>query len=197
MSVLAGQEGDLHGSAPDTCRTAVLFIDVISDFGFPGGDELLKQALRIAPNLRALRERAKEEGVPLIYVNDNFGRWRSSFEQLVKRCLSRDSPGRVFVEQIAPGQDDYVVLKPKNSGFFQTPLDLLLKHLGASSLILCGFCTESCILFTAQDAYMRDFQIAVPADCVASQCGESHEATLKHLESTMKADLSRSGELSF
>ncbi len=195
MSSIPGKESDLHGSAPDSCGTALLFIDVITDFEFPSGDELLNQALRIVPNLRAIRKQARDKGVPLVYVNDNFARWRSSFEQLVTRCLSRESPGRTFVEQIAPEPDDYVVLKPKNSGFFQTPLDLLLKHLGASRLVLCGFCTESCILFTAHDAYMRDFRIAVPSDCVASQCSQSHETTLKHLQSTVKADLSCSGDL--
>ena len=126
---------------------------MINDFEFPGGDELLASALRIAPRIRDLTRRARAAGVPVIYANDNFGRWRSDFEQLLQRCTASGSPSLAFVQQIAPEANDYVVLKPKHSAFYQTPLDVLLKHLGTERLILAEFCTNSCILFTAQDAY--------------------------------------------
>src|SRR3954453_16899330 len=106
MSSQPGPQKDLNGSAPDTHSTALLFIDVVSDFNFPGGDNLLAEGLQIAPNLALLRRRAREAGVPVIYVNDNFGRWRSNFQTLLEECLSKDSPSRAFVEQIVPSRDD-------------------------------------------------------------------------------------------
>jgi nicotinamidase-related amidase len=192
MSSIPGPQNDLHGSAPDSCPTALLFVDVITDFQFPDGNNLLAEALGILPNLRMLRQQAKERHFPIIYVNDNLGRWRSSFEEVVRHCLSEESRGRSFIEHLLPDKADYVVLKAKNSGFFQTSLDLLLKHLKANRLIICGFCTESCILFTAQDAYMRDFELIIPADCIASTNSTLHQVMLEHLQSTLKADISSS-----
>ena len=155
MTPQPGKQHDLHGSAPDTHHTALLLIDVINDFEFPRGDELFAQALPIAPNIAALKKRACVAGVPVIYVNDNFGRWQSKFDEILQRCLGKDVRGKPFVERLMPDEHDYFVLKPKHSGFYQTPLELLLKHLGAQRLVLTGISTNSCVLFTASDAYMR------------------------------------------
>jgi nicotinamidase-related amidase len=197
MSSQPGKQDDLDGSAPDTNPTALLLVDVINHFEFPGGDQLLAEALRIAPCLKDLKGRARGAGVPVIYANDNFGRWRSSFEQLLHLCTAPGRPSRSFVEQIAPDADDYIVLKPKHSAFYQTPLDILLKHLGTERLIVAGFCTNSCILFTAHDAYMRDLKLFVPADSVASQTAEDHQIALEQMELVMKADISPSSQLEF
>lgn len=197
MSSQPGKQDDLNGNAPDTHRSALLLVDVINTFEFPGGDELLAAALRTAPCIKALKRRAREMGVPVIYANDNFGRWRSNIEQLVQRCTEPACRSRAFVEQIAPEADDYVVLKPKHSAFYQTPLDLLLKHLGTERLILAGFSTNSCILFTAHDAYMRDLKLFVPSDCVASQNPEDHEVALEQMRVVMKAHISPSREIEF
>jgi nicotinamidase-related amidase len=184
-----GEQHDLHGSAPDTHHTALLLIDVINDFEFPRGEELFRQALPIAPRIAALKERAAKAGVPAVYVNDNFGRWQSNFDDIVKHCLRAGVRGRLFVEQLVPSERDYFVLKPKHSGFYQTPLELLLKHFGTRRLILTGVSTNSCVLFTANDAYMRDLRLVVPEDCVAA-C-EPREQTLatEQLKNMLKADL--------
>ncbi len=195
MGVVTPQPGaqhDLHGSAPDTHDTALLLIDVINDFDFPRGDELFSQAIKIAPNIASLKKRASKAGVPSIYVNDNFGRWQSRFEEIVGHSLRSNSPGRPFVQQLLPTKDDYFVLKPKHSGFYQTPLEILLKHLGAKRLILTGVSTNSCVLFTANDAYMRDLELIVPVDCVAACNCEEHDSALNHMRYTLKADLSPS-----
>jgi nicotinamidase-related amidase len=155
MSSQPEKQDDLDGSVPDTHATALLLVDVINDFDFPGGDQLLTQAVRIAAALTDLTRRARAAHVPVIYANDNFGRWQSNFEQLLKRCTAPEQRSRSFVEQIAPERNDYIVLKPKKSAFYQTPLDILLKHLATKKLIVAGLCTNSCVLFTAQDAYMR------------------------------------------
>lgn len=195
MKTQPGRQHDLHGSAPDNHYTCLLLIDVINDFEFPRGDELFERARHIGPPLAALKKRARTAGVPCIYINDNFGRWRSNFNEIVERALRPESRGRSFVELLLPDNEDYFVLKPKHSGFYQTPLDLLLKHLGAERLILTGVSTNSCVLFTANDAYMRDLAIVVPNDCVAACNAQEHEFAMEQMKSMLKADAAPSREI--
>jgi nicotinamidase-related amidase len=191
-----GKQGDLHGSAPDNHHTALLLIDVINDFEFPRGEELFSQALPIAPNIAALKRRARAAGIPALYINDNFGLWQSNFDQLVQHCLNDGVRGRPFVEQLKPdASSDYFVLKPKHSAFYQTPLDLLLKHFGAQRLILTGVSTNSCVLFTAGDAYMRDLELIVPQDCVAACNAQEHAFAIQQIKCMLKADVSASTEI--
>ena len=150
---------DLHGSAPDKSAAALLLIDVVNDFDFEEGEELLKLALPVGRNIAALKKRAKEAGIPAVYVNDNFGRWQSDFKKIVAHCTQDDARGKEFVKMLVPGDDDYFVLKPKHSGFYSTTLHLLLTHLGTKNLILTGIAGNNCVLFTANDAYMRDFKL--------------------------------------
>ena len=119
---------DLHGSAPDKHKFALLLIDVINDFDFPEADQLLKYARPMARNLLRLKRRAQKAGVPVVYVNDNFGRWKSDFRRTVEHC-SRHGRGRDVVELLRPEENDYFVLKPKHSGFFSTTLETLLRYL--------------------------------------------------------------------
>ncbi len=195
MTTQPGKQHDLHGNAPDNHHTALLLIDVINDFEFPRGDELFARALPMAPHIAELKKRAAAAGVPAIYINDNFGRWQSKFEDVVKRCLTAGVRGKPFVEQVIPGERDYFVLKPKHSGFYQTPLEILLKHLGAQRLILTGVSTNSCVLFTANDAYMRDMELMVPRDCVAACDSQEHHFALQQMKCMLKADISPSTEI--
>jgi len=185
---------DLHGSAPDKSNAALLLIDVINDFDFPEAEQLLRFALPAAKNIAALKRRAKDAGIPVIYVNDNFGRWRSDFKKIVAHCRD-ESRGKPVVELLLPDEDDYFVLKPKNSGFYSTTLDLLLIHLGARNLIITGVQGNNCVLFTANDAYERDYKIFVPSDCTASNTEEQNEHALKQMQTVLKADVSNAKEL--
>ena len=195
MTTQPGKQNDLHGSAPDTHDTALLLIDVVNDFEFPRGDELYEQALPIAPRIAELKKRARRARIPAVYINDNFGRWQSKFEDIVRHCLRGDVRGRPFVEQLVPDDCDYFVLKPKHSGFYQTPLELLLKHFGTKRLILTGVSTNSCVLFTANDAYMRDLELAVPEDCVAACNAEEHTFAIEQMKNMLKADVRRAAEV--
>jgi nicotinamidase-related amidase len=174
---------------------ALLLIDVINHFEFPDGDRILRQAMPVAPHIARLKARARDAGIPAIYVNDNFGHWKSEASRLVEYCVREGAPGRAFVEQLRPDRDDYFVLKPMHSGFYQTPLDLLLRCLGASTLILCGLATNSCILVTAHDARMRDFRLFVPSDCAAARSKREHVQALAHIESMADANITPSASL--
>ena len=186
---------DLHGSAPDKSNTALLLIDVINDFDFDSGEQLLRLALPVGKNIAALQKRTRDARIPSIYVNDNFGRWQSDLNKIVDHCLENDGRGKPFVELLLPGEEDYFVLKPKNSGFYSTTLDLLLSHLGARNLILTGIAGNNCVFFTANDAYMRDYKIFVPSDCVVSNTEEENQHALKQMEIVLKADVRRGEEL--
>jgi nicotinamidase-related amidase len=191
------QNQRMSNHAPDTADTALLLIDVINDLEFDGGERLLSHALPMATRLAALKRRAKAAGIPAIYANDNFGRWRSDFPKLVRYCLEHDVRGRPVVSRLVPEDDDYFILKPKHSAFFQTNLDLLLKYLGVTRLILTGMAGDICVLFTANDAYMRDFRVIVPADCLASEDPEQNHDVLLLMQRVLKAEIPPSTELEF
>ncbi len=192
---MASQNDDLHGNAPDKARVALLLIDVINDLEFPDGDQLLRNALPMADRLVTLKQRVKQAGLPVIYVNDNFGRWRSDFNTQVQHCLSDEVRGRDVVARITPEENDYFVLKPKHSGFFSTTLDILLEYLGVRTVILTGIAGNICVLFTANDAYMRDLRLIVPCDCVASNSKDDNCNALKQMRDVLKADIRPSTEL--
>lgn len=185
---------DLHGSAPDKSGAALLLIDVINDFNFPEGEMLLELALPVGKNIAGLTQRARAAGIPVIYVNDNFGRWQSDFKKIVDHSLT-EGRGKDFVEMLLPEDDDYFVLKPKHSGFYSTTLSLLLTHLTTKNLILTGIAGNNCVLFTANDAYMRDFKIFVPADCIVSNTEEENQHALKQMENVLKADTTIAADL--
>jgi nicotinamidase-related amidase len=178
-------------------KVALLLIDWINDLEFDEGEKLFPQALAAAKATAALRRRAKQAEVPVIYCNDNFGRWRSDFRALLAHVLEDGVRGQPLAELLAPDEDDYFVLKPKHSGFHSTTLDVLLAHLGANTLILTGIAGNFCVLFTAQDAYMRDFRLLVPRDCVASEEQRDNNYALQHIEKVCKADTRPSSGVNF
>jgi nicotinamidase-related amidase len=174
---------------------ALLLVDVINHFEFPDGSRLLKQAMAITPALVRLKARARREGIPVIYVNDNFGQWRSNAAQLLDYCLRHGCAGRGFVELLRPDPEDYVVLKPMHSAFYQSPLEVLLRHLGASSLILAGLATNSCIIATAHDANMRELRLFVPIDCTAARSRREHLQAIENIRGMTHARVLQSSTL--
>ena len=188
---------DLHGNVPDKSNVALLLIDVINDLEFDSGEELLRHALPMAERLAELKRRAKGAGVPVVYVNDNFGKWQSDFKKILEHVLKDDVRGRPLAEILRPEEDEYFVLKPKHSGFFSTTLDILLDYLQAKTLILTGLTGDICVLFTAHDAYMRDFNLVIPSDCVASSDPKENDYTLRKMADLMDADIRPSAEVDF
>ena len=175
----------------------MLLVDVINGLKFPGSGPLVRAAERVAPNIRKLAERARAARVPVVYVNDNFGQWRSDFARTYDECVQPDSPGRHVTEQLQPEENDYFVLKPQYSGFYSTTLEPLLQHIGAERLIIAGFATNLCVLFTANDAYMRGFEVVVPADCTASNSSQLTRAALAHISLALRARTSSASSLTF
>lgn len=186
---------DLHGNAPDKSAVALLLIDFINDFDFDDAEELFVQTMPVARAVAALKKRAKSLDIPCIYINDNFGRWQSNFQKLVDHCLHDDVMGRPIVELLKPEEDDYFVLKPKHSGFYSTTLDVLLDYLQVKTLILTGITGNICVLFTASDAYMRDFNLIVPHDCIASVKKEDNDYALHQIQTVLKTETPASKDI--
>jgi nicotinamidase-related amidase len=174
---------------------ALLLIDVINDLNFGSADELLVQALPMARKIAAFKSEAAQLQIPTIYVNDNFGQWKSDFRHTVEHCCAGNSRGREISRALRPEADDFFVLKPKHSGFYATTLDLLLEYLKTDTLIITGIAANICVLFTANDAYMRDYRLLVPSDCVASNSEQDTQYSLRQMKAILKADIRPSTEI--
>ena len=161
-------ESNGNVSSQAQINTALLIIDLISDFSFKDGEKLFPHALQAAENIAALKTKAKASGVPVIFVNDNYGRWNDDFSGYKKYVRENSEKGRKVLGLIEPEADDYFILKPQRSGFYATALGVLLLSLDVSTVIVTGVTTDICVLFTAHDAYMRGFHVGVPGDCSAA-----------------------------
>jgi nicotinamidase-related amidase len=176
---------------------ALVLIDVINAFDFDGSEALVRAAKRVAPRIERLADRARTSGVPVVYVNDNFGRWRSDFKSTVAICTKPGQPGRDIAALLRPHDGDYFVLKPQHSGFYFTALEPLLEHLGTRSVILAGFAANICVLFTANDAHMRGYHVVLPSDCTAANTPALTRSAIAHIEQALHGEVKSSTSLDF
>jgi len=176
-------------------QVALLIIDVVTDFKFEDGDKLLVQAMHMAPHLAELKKKVKAANIPVIYINDNFGKWQEDFKTTLKYCLRSSSKGKNFVDLLKPDNDDFYILKPHRSAFYTTALEVLLQNLGVSKLILTGLTTDICILFTANDAYMRSYELFIPQDCVCAITPQINKSSLQFISRVLKADVKLSDKI--
>jgi nicotinamidase-related amidase len=172
-----------------SAKNCLLIIDMINEFKFDGAARLIPAIEQTARHIAGLKQRMKQARLPVVYVNDNFGKWQSDFRKLVDRCLEKQCRGKPIAQILLPEDDDYFVLKPKHSGFYATPLELLLRYLKVDRVIITGIAGDNCVLFTAADAYMREFEVAVPADCTVSLHPDRNRSALEHMRVTLKADI--------
>lgn len=167
-------------------KAVLLLVDFMNPLDFEGSEKLAPKAVAAAKKALALKRRCREARVPVIYANDNFGRWQSQFEQVVRSCLERGGASAELARLLAPEPGDLSILKPRHSAFYGTPLEFLLEALSAQCLILTGLAAESCVLFTACDAFLREYSVWVPPDCVASETDAATRRALAQIEATAK-----------
>ena len=167
-------------------RTALLLIDFINALDFDGGARFAPAALRAARATARLRDRLGSN-VVTIYANDNFGDWTSDLRRVVASCAARGSNGAAMTRLLAPREGDLFVLKPRHSAFYQTPLDILLESLQVHRLILAGVTTDMCVLFTANDAYLRGYELVIPPTCTAAMTPSCHREAMSYLKRVCKA----------
>jgi nicotinamidase-related amidase len=174
-------------------KTALIVIDMINTYDHEDAELLLPSAESVVPVVTGLLKRARDNGVPVIYVNDNFGEWRSHHGELLDQALS--GPHAHLVEPLRPDDSSLFVLKARHSIFFETPLSYLLRQQGVDELVLCGQVTEQCVLYSSLDAHIRHFDVVVPRDAVAHIHADLADAALRMMERNMGARVCDSGEL--
>jgi nicotinamidase-related amidase len=192
-------KGGLHAtytSVPQS-SVALLIIDMISDFEFEDGQQVYKNALKVVKKIADLKSRAKAAGVPVIYLNDNYGRWNEDFASFVRNIKDSSRKGREIISILEPQDDDLFVLKPQRSGFYGTSLGVLLLSMGVSNIILTGVTSDICILFTAHDAYMRGYNVHIPSDGSASADPRHHTSALSFLKRIADADIRETEAIDF
>lgn len=167
---------------------ALLIIDMINDLDFEGAEALQAGAKAATGVILALRAQADRLGVPVVYVNDNFGQWHSERSKLVEHCTREGAPGAEIAAEMAPREPDFFIIKPRFSGFYATNLAVLLPKLGASRLVLTGVSSDICVLFTAADAHMREYELWVPRDAVAGESEERTDWALEIMRNSMDAE---------
>lgn len=176
-------------------RAALIVIDVINGFDFPEAPALLREAMRAGPRIAALARRFRAARLPVVYANDNQGKWRSNFQQVVAACTHADAPGAALAQMLLPERQDYSVLKPQQSAFHDTPLEALLRDLRVREVVLTGLAGDGCVLASALDANMRKFALRVPSDCCASVTRGRNERALRVLRDSLHVSTARGESL--
>ena len=172
--------------------SALVVIDMLNTYDFEDADKVAESATVVVPKIADVITRAKDEDVPVIYVNDNYGDWNSSAEELVRRAMEGKHPE--LVDPIRPDDDAAFVIKARHTIFYGTPLDHLLATEDIDRLVLVGQVTEQCILYSALDAHVRGIEVAVPGDAVAHIDPDWAKTSLAMMEGNMGADVTPSAE---
>ena len=170
-------------------KTVLLLVDFVNPLTFDGAAELAPSALEAAKQAAKLRRRLSAEGVRTVYANDNYGQWTSDFKALWRHCRALPGTAGKIARLMTPRRDDFALLKPRHSAFYATPLDLLLGQLRCKRLIVTGVAADSCVLFTAMDAYLRGYSVRVPVDCVAAESVDARDKALEQMARVLKADV--------
>jgi nicotinamidase-related amidase len=175
------------GLPSGSSTTVLLILDMISRFEFPDGAATARAATRIAPRIARLKARVRGQGFAVLYVNDNPGRWRSDGPALIADAAADDSRGRAVMQVLQPSAEDYLILKPRHSAFFATPLEVLLENMNAKRLILTGVSSHQCVLFTANAAHVRNYELIIPSDCVGAPTVSQNRLALAYFKRALNA----------
>ena len=176
-------------------RRALVVIDMINTYDHEDAERLRESAEEVVPVLSDLVERARKAGAPVIYVNDNFGQWRSDQDALVQDALAGEHAS--LVEPIVPDEDALFVVKARHSIFYETPLEYLLRTQEIDEIVLTGQATEQCILYSALDAHIRHIPVIVPREAVAHIHEDLAQAALRMMEVNMDAEVVGAGDVRF
>lgn len=165
---------------------ALLIVDMINNFEFDM-ETLAKKTEKIVPHILSLKEHARQNEWPIIYINDHYGLWQADIKNIQQECTNERS--KDIITKIAPVDADYFLIKPKHSAFYETALHTLLTELQVRHIIITGIAGNICVLFTANDAYMREYSITIPKDCIASNSDEDNEFALTMMENVLFAEI--------
>jgi nicotinamidase-related amidase len=173
-------------------KSALIVVDMLNEYDHEDAEVLVEHVRAALPAMRRLVDRAAEEDTPIVYVNDNYGDWGAGRPEIVERAIA--GRARDLVEPIAPAEGSWFISKARHSIFYETQLEYLLREQEIERVVLIGQVTEQCILYSALDAYVRHFAVAVPRDAVAGIHPDLADAALRMMERNMRADVSPADE---
>ncbi|KAF0815654.1 putative isochorismatase family protein YaaI [Bacillus sp. ZZV12-4809] len=177
---------------PQDYKPALIIIDMINDFHFHHGKILAEKALNLTKPINELKAAFHEQNFPVIYTNDHYNLWKADLDTIMNHC--RNPVSERILDEIQPSPDDYFLIKPKHSAFYGTALNTLLHQLGVNLLVMTGIAGNICVLFSANDAYMREYSLHIPHDCTASNDDHDNENALKMMKNVLKANISSFSE---
>ena len=197
-------------------ETALIMVDMQNDFCHPGGfyarnsERML--SIGLAPELvearigtmKELLRGARDAGLFIVHTQiirdpDSFNRVERihkvapgtfrAIEDAPDRPLVPDSWGAATHEELAPVAGEYVVVKRAFSSFYQTDLEMALRRRGIRTMIIAGTVTYACVLHTAFDAYVRDFDVVLASDSVGSWAPDLQEPALRIVDLILGASV--------
>lgn len=171
----------------EASNTALLIIDMINDFNFEHGNILAEKALIIAEQIQLLKKQCQKENIPIIYINDHYNLRQAELNKVMEHCSNEKS--NPVIDKIKPNDSDYFLIKPRHSAFYGTALYTLLNQLHVKKLILTGIAGNICVLFTANDAYMREYPLLIPDNCIASVDDKDNQYAIRMMKNVMSAKI--------
>ncbi len=168
-------------------KTAVIVIDMLNGYEHEDADALMASVGEALPAMCRLVDQAREQDVLVAYVNDNHGDWAAARRELTEQALRGRAPE--LIEPIAPPAGTRFIAKARHSIFYETQTEYLLRERAVERIVLVGQVTEQCILYSALDAYVRRFSVAVPRDAVAGIHADMADCALRMMERNMSADV--------
>ena len=168
-------------------KVATIVIDMLNPYDHEDGEALAERVSERIEPIRRLIATADSADAELIYVNDNYDDFTATSEDIVQKALDGKHPE--LIEPIRPRDGTQFIQKVRHSAFYESPLNHLLHVSEVERLVLAGQVTEQCILYTALDAYIRDFEIVIPRDAVVPLIPELGDAALKMMKRNMSADI--------
>ena len=164
--------------------TAILVVDMLNDFLKPGGKMVLDIGKAIIEPSSRLLERARNNRISIVYVNDSHRpglRQDREFRKRAEHCIE-GTWGSEVIRELKPREGDFVVKKRRFSGFYETDLDLTLKDLEIDTVVIIGVVTNICVRSTVHDAFFRGYKVIIPRDCVMATGEREQESSLYDIE---------------
>ena len=166
----------------------VLVVDMLVGFLEPGrnlycGDD----ARRIIPNVKRLIDEERSKGSDILFICDTHDPDDLEFQMFPVHCVRGTDETNVIPELAGDAGD--TLQKRRYSAFFETDIESRLSAANPDKVIICGVCTDICVMHTASDARDRDYTVEVPTDCVASFDPRAHAYALEHMEKILGAKL--------
>lgn len=171
-------------------ESVLLLVDYINPLEFEDAGPLRRAALESARVTAEFKDALADAGIPAIYANDNYGIWHSEFGDVLAYCASLPDEAGEIASLLAPAPDDLTILKPRHSGFYATPLELLLAQMQARRVIIVGLAADLCVQITAMDAHLRGYRVWVPPDCTAAETAARKDAAIEYLGAVLGCDVS-------